>query len=402
MEYITEYLSEIQQKYNNIITGTGSDADRLKKLREICEEIDRQAQIYIEASEREIYANNRYQEVYQNERAALYEQCKKDTALLSDLDAERIKLSAGIMNLRNEIEESRKSISDLICEQEKKKKDRDYWETVWWSTCWIPFANIGTGIKWENEDNQYKARVRQIQDNIAHKQQRIKELNDKLQEISLQQEKNKESSRETANKITAINGEISRVTEQINQARKEITTLRMIESVNMEINAIAEFSNDSVRIIKETIERLNNLRNRMQSTLMTTKYVHDCISRGDRLLAGEILSRNECLLSNNKRFAAIMQSDNNFVVYNSERPLWSSKTWTAAGNGRIVFDAKGNIYLEGTSMQWDTKREGATVLIMQDDGNLVAYKENHEPVWSSDTYTYAQEPSICFSVPSAM
>ncbi len=402
MEYIKEYLSEIQQKYNNIITGTGSGADRLKKLKEICGEIGRQSQMYIEASEKKIDENNMYQKKYLDERAALYEQCKNDTALLSDLDAERIKLSAGIMNLQNEIEESRKIISDLTCEQEKKKKDRDYWETVWLSTCWIPFANIGTGIKYGNEDNQYKARVRQIQDSIAQKQQRIKELNNKLQEISLQQKKNKESSGKIANKITSINGDISRVTEQINQARKEMEILRKIESVNTEINTIAEYSNDSVRIIKETIDRLNNLRNSMQSTLMTTKYVHDCISRGDRLMAGEILSRNECLLSNNKRFAAIMQSDNNFVVYNSERPLWSSKTWTAAGNGRIVFDAKGKIYLEGTGMQWDTKREGAAVLIMQDDGNLVAYKENHEPVWSSDTYTYAQEPSICFSVPSAM
>ncbi len=402
MGYITEYLSEIQQKYNNIIAGTGSGADRLKILREICGEIGRQAQMYIEASEKKIDDNNMYQKKYLNERAALYEQCIKNTALLSDLDAERIKISAGIMDLQNEIEESRKNISDLVLEQEKKEKDRKYWETVWWATCWIPFANIGTGIKWGNEDSQYKVRVRQIQDNIEYKQQRIKELNNKLQEIILHQKKNKESSGETANKITAINGEISRITEQINRARKEMAALRMIESVNMEINAIAEFSNDSVRTIKETIERLNSLRNNMQSILMTTKYVHDCISRGDKLMAGEILSRNECLLSNNKRFAAIMQSDNNFVVYNSERPLWSSKTWTAAGNGRIVFDAKGKIYLEGTGMQWDTKREGATVLIMQDDGNLVAYKENHEPVWSSDTYTYAQEPSICFSVPSAM
>lgn len=398
MGYIVEFLDEIQQKYTNVIAGIGSSADHLKRLKEITGEISRQAQKYIKASEKLIDDNNEYQKKCLDERAALYEQCKKNTKLLSDLDAERVRICAGISDMQCEIEKNREEINDLIQEQAKRKKDKEYWEKVWWATCWIPFADIGTGIKWSEEDNKYKVRVRQIQDNISHMEQRIAKLNVSLQEICRQQEKNKESSGEIANKITAINGEISRVTEQVNQARKEMTVLRMIESANMKIDAIAEFSNDSVKVIRKTMEYLNEVRNEMQSVLMTTKYVNGCISKGDRLMAGEILNRNECLLSENKRFVAIMQSDNNFVVYNSEKPLWSSGTWKAEGSGRIVFDTNGKIHLDGTNMVWDTKREGATVLIMQDDGNLVAYKENHEPVWSSDTYTYAQEPSICFSV----
>lgn len=39
---------------------------------------------------------------------------------------------------------------------------------------------------------------------------------------------------------------------------------------------------------------------------------------------------------------------------------------------------------------------GAVVLVMQDDGNLVTYDKNKEPLWASDTYTYANVPGICF------
>lgn len=400
MGYIEEFLSESQQKYRDAVAMRGNDAESVKRLKEMTQEISRQAQKYIVLCEQQIEDNNNFQKKCLDKRADLYEKCQNDKRLLSDLDAERVKIAAGISDMQIEISKSKQEISNLAKEQEKRKKDKEYWEKVWWATCWIPFANIGTGIKWSEEDNQYKVRVRQIQNNISHMEQRIGELNSRMQEICRQQAKNKESSGKLANEIMAVNGEISRITEQINQLRNEMVILRMIESANRQIDAVAEFSNDSIRVIKETIAYLNEVKNEMQSRLLTTKYVNGCTSRGDRLLAGEILNQNECLLSSNKRFAAIMQADNNFVVYNSERPLWSSGTWAAEGRGRILFDTKGLIRLEGTSMRWDTKREGAAVLIMQDDGNLVAYKENHEPVWASDTYTYAREPGICFLVTS--
>lgn len=400
MGYIEEFLNDSQQKYRDAVAMGGNDAESVKRLKEMTQEISRQAQKYIALCERQIEDNNNSQKRCLDKRADLYEKCERDNRLLSDLDAERVRIAALISDMQSEISKSRQEISDLAKEQEKRKKDKDYWEKVWWSTCWIPFANIGTGAKWLDEDNQYQVRVRQIRDNITHMEQRIGGLNSRMQEICGQQAKNKESSGRLANEIMAVNGEISRITEQINELRNEMVILRMIESANRQIDAVAEFSNDSIHVIKETITYLNDVRNEMQSMRTTTKYVNGCTSRGDRLLAGEILNQNECLLSKNKRFAAIMQADNNFVVYNSERPLWASGTWSAEGKGRILFDTKGRIRFEGTSMKWDTKRDGAAVLIMQDDGNLVAYKENHEPVWASDTYTYAQEPSICFLVAS--
>src|SRR5262249_36698444 len=57
---------------------------------------------------------------------------------------------------------------------------------------------------------------------------------------------------------------------------------------------------------------------------------------------------------------ALMQSDGNFVLYNSYAAVWASNTWMYPG-------------------AW---------LIAQDDGNLVIYTAEGSPVWASNAVLY--------------
>jgi hypothetical protein len=69
----------------------------------------------------------------------------------------------------------------------------------------------------------------------------------------------------------------------------------------------------------------------------------------------DILNKGYQIESNNGYFRATMQQDGNFVVYESNRPLWASHT---VGKGQY--------------------------LVFQNDGNLVIY-HNGGPTWASNT-----------------
>jgi hypothetical protein len=110
---------------------------------------------------------------------------------------------------------------------------------------------------------------------------------------------------------------------------------------------------------------------------------------------GQNCGANQCL--------AAFQGDGNFVVYKAGKPLWNSGT--AGGPGaQLVFSAQtpqleivrnesilwanvsrfsaGNFSLsQGASINL-----GYATLVMQGDGNLVLYKTNGTPLWSTGTY----------------
>lgn len=62
----------------------------------------------------------------------------------------------------------------------------------------------------------------------------------------------------------------------------------------------------------------------------------------------------------------------------------------------LVLDGRGPAVLKGTNHTWNTKRPGVASLVMQDDGNLVAYDCSGKSLWATDTFTYANVESLCF------
>ena len=81
------------------------------------------------------------------EKIRLYEEYNQGKGKLSELDVSKIKHYNEINSLSKEIEEDNDKIMELQNAIAKAKADKEYWDTVFWATCWIPFANIGTGCK---------------------------------------------------------------------------------------------------------------------------------------------------------------------------------------------------------------------------------------------------------------
>ncbi|NJM33642.1 MAG: hypothetical protein HC850_01865 [Rhodomicrobium sp.] len=110
---------------------------------------------------------------------------------------------------------------------------------------------------------------------------------------------------------------------------------------------------------------------------------------GDRVGAGASMAPGQYLLSNNGRYAAVMQSDGNFVVYDGNRGLWASATENRGGT-QLAIQGDGNVvvYTADGGALWSTgtNGKGASTLIMQDDGNLVLYPDGGGGAsWASNT-----------------
>ena len=122
------------------------------------------------------------------------------------------------------------------------------------------------------------------------------------------------------------------------------------------------------------------------------------------LKPNEYLTSNKYLVSDNKAFFLIMQSDGNLVVYKGSGPsdnkgaLWSSGT-SGKGESFAIMQSDGNfVVYKGSAPAppqmptWNSKTsgKGESFAIMQDDGNFVVYKgsgpsDNKGALWNSKT-----------------
>ncbi len=99
------------------------------------------------------------------------------------------------------------------------------------------------------------------------------------------------------------------------------------------------------------------------------------------LFSGQSLLPGQSLQSDNQWFTLTMQSDGNVVLYNTQpKPLWATHTgpgqFTPSG---LIMQTDGNLVLYDTSGQphWESNTPGnpGAFLNVQDDGNLVVYRE---------------------------
>lgn len=109
------------------------------------------------------------------------------------------------------------------------------------------------------------------------------------------------------------------------------------------------------------------------------------------LTVNQFLAVNSQLISNNGKYQLILQSDGNLVLYrlSDRHPLWASNTYGKTAVTAIM-QTDGNfvIYDSQNHPLWasGTNGKGGVSLILQDDGNLVIYKQDGKtPVWASNT-----------------
>ncbi|MEJ5915653.1 M15 family metallopeptidase [Pseudokineococcus sp. 1T1Z-3] len=89
------------------------------------------------------------------------------------------------------------------------------------------------------------------------------------------------------------------------------------------------------------------------------------------------------LTSPDGRYRLAVQADGNAVVYAGARPVWATMTFSPEGVA-LRHQSDGNLVLYSTSGRplWSSQSYGSTRLLLQDDGNLVAYAGS-TPVWYS-------------------
>eukprot|EP00245_Coleochaete_scutata_P002245 TRINITY_DN12957_c1_g1_i1.p1 TRINITY_DN12957_c1_g1~~TRINITY_DN12957_c1_g1_i1.p1 ORF type:complete len:594 (-),score=45.48 TRINITY_DN12957_c1_g1_i1:551-2332(-) len=107
------------------------------------------------------------------------------------------------------------------------------------------------------------------------------------------------------------------------------------------------------------------------------------------------LYQNQYLYSLNGRFVAILQVDQNFVLYDGATPnpgaplaTFSSGTQFSGANSSVM-QADGNftLFKRGTIPVWTTATggSGANKLVLQNDGNLILFTPANVAVWASGT-----------------
>ena len=113
----------------------------------------------------------------------------------------------------------------------------------------------------------------------------------------------------------------------------------------------------------------------------------DPVERGNDMRSGEVLNPNQSITSTNGRYKFIYQSDGNLVLYDGGTPLWASAT--VGPVGLCIMQDDGNLVIYGRDNEpiWssDTWYYPGSRLVVQDDGNVVIYRPDDTPVWATHT-----------------
>jgi len=107
---------------------------------------------------------------------------------------------------------------------------------------------------------------------------------------------------------------------------------------------------------------------------------------GDRIGAGGGMTTNQYLSVGG--WTAVLQRDDNFVVYANGVPQWSSNTGQRNPTGfTLRVQADGNVVLYSYyRWEWSTGSSGGpATLVLQADGNLVVYGGDGRARWSRTT-----------------
>lgn len=107
---------------------------------------------------------------------------------------------------------------------------------------------------------------------------------------------------------------------------------------------------------------------------------------GDRLLPGEVLRSGAMLASLNGQFQLAMQDDGNLVhyldIHGAHRSHWASETH-GQGPSCAKLDGAGRLVVmtRDGHVTWSSDGEQGRQLVVQDDGNLVLYRELGPDPW---------------------
>jgi hypothetical protein len=122
----------------------------------------------------------------------------------------------------------------------------------------------------------------------------------------------------------------------------------------------------------------------------------------NRLIANQQLVVNDQLVSNNELVNLIVQGDGNIVLYRTMFgvPLWASNT-AGASVDHVIMQVDGNLvaYSPAGERVWatGTDRHTDAYCILQGDGDFVVYDSANNPLWASNTVQDYASPTFVYS-----
>ncbi len=105
--------------------------------------------------------------------------------------------------------------------------------------------------------------------------------------------------------------------------------------------------------------------------------------------AGQELNIGNHLLSPEKQSILILQNDGNLVLYSDFKPRWSSNTPGSTNATKLVMQNDGNLvlYSQGDRPLWESGTQGnaGAYMTLQTDGNLVVYSQSGIALWNTSS-----------------
>ena len=117
---------------------------------------------------------------------------------------------------------------------------------------------------------------------------------------------------------------------------------------------------------------------------------------GTELVSGAKLLPRQYLLSADKHIVLVLQDDGNLVLYRNGIATWSSLTWGKTPS-QLEMQTDGSLVITFTdNTRWSSNTLGnaGSRLALQNDGNLVIYNTQNKPTWNTNTWLSSSQLSI--------
>lgn len=254
------YLNDTTEQYSRLIISSEFNnsewEEKTSILSPIVAKLHEVVENEIAIGKKNIEDMNALQNTLIIERSIFYSNLSHEEKELSSLEIERVKITKEIELLSSEITDLEKKIEELKQKVEKQKKDKEYWDTVFWATCWLPFVNIGTGIKKDYETGQYEAQAKVYGEECQTKKETIARLTDQLKAVQLRQKKNEEGCVELKGKIKEIESQISEVTDKLNILKQKIGVWDDVYEICQEVEVQLRYVEGNIQAIDDCFKRL--------------------------------------------------------------------------------------------------------------------------------------------------
>lgn len=120
-------------------------------------------------------------------------------------------------------------------------------------------------------------------------------------------------------------------------------------------------------------------------------------SSNTTLEPGQILTKNNRLLSPDSQSALTLQNDGNLVLYSNMITTWNTNALGSSAD-RLVMQSDGNlvVYNRSNVALWNTQTGGnpGARLVLQTDGNMVVYSASNTVLWA--TYTIQNPDHLAY------